>query len=137
MVIKKSTTEINYIIEFSLFFSDSVSKDFRFSIKFWNQITHIKDYRIGIQNTRIFLNAFKPLIDKIAFYLLQFPPSFRYNNKNFSYIQEILQYITSNIKVAVELRHNSWFNASDLKMLLNGQNHVLGTVYLINIYSTQ
>ncbi|MBN2155807.1 MAG: DUF72 domain-containing protein [Candidatus Lokiarchaeota archaeon] len=112
---------------------ESVPHDFRFCIKFWNQITHISDHRIGIQNLHIFLNAFQPLIEKIAYYLIQFPPSFRYDRDNFIYIHEILDKIDPDIKVSVELRHNTWFDLPNMKSLLNGKNQILGTIYLNDI----
>ncbi len=111
----------------------SVPERFKFCIKVWNQVTHIKDYGLGIQNMQLFLNAMKPIQSKVACFLLQFPPSFKKTDDHSKYIREILNSIDSEIKIAVELRDNSWFDPSVLKPLLNGKNQILGTVYLNKI----
>jgi uncharacterized protein YecE (DUF72 family) len=111
----------------------SVPESFKFSIKVWNQITHIKDYASGIKNLNLFLNAMDSLSGKIAYYLLQFPPTFKNSETNLNYVEELLSTISPEQKVAVEFRNNSWFDPSILKAVLNGKNHILGTVYLDNI----
>lgn len=111
----------------------SVPENFKFCFKVWNQITHITDFELGLKNLDLFLNAFAKYSSKISYYLLQFPPSFRNTQNNTHYLKELLCRFNSEIKVAVELRDNSWFESAILKHLLNGKNHILGTVYLDGI----
>ena len=113
--------------------ASAVPDRFQFSVKIWNQVTHIKDYGLGAQNLEMFLSATKPLSEKIGYYLLQFPPSFKQTNDHQLYLKELIRKFDPNIKVAVELRDNSWFDPMILKPLLNGRNHILGTVYLNDI----
>jgi len=111
----------------------SVPEDFKFCVKIWNGITHIKDYGLGIQNLYSFFNTLNPINDMIAYYLFQFPPSFKKTDNHIDYIKEILKKIDTEKKIVIELRDNSWFDSSLLKELINGINHILGTVYLNDI----
>jgi uncharacterized protein YecE (DUF72 family) len=113
--------------------ANSVPDSFKFCIKMWNQITHIKDYGLGMQNLHSFLKATELMSEKIAYYLLQFPPSFKNTDDHQKYIQQLLRTIGTTKKVAVELRDNSWFESNTLKSFLDGKNHILGTVYLNNV----
>ncbi len=112
---------------------NAVPDNFRFCIKVWNKITHTNDYGRGMHNLDIFLNAIKPIEKKTAYILLQFPPSFRKNDNNILYLGEILREINLDLRTAVELRHNSWFEEDTLKSVLNGKNQILTTVYLDDI----
>ncbi len=111
----------------------AVPEKFKFSVKIWNQVTHIKDYGLGAQHLESFLSALNPLSEKIAYYLMQFPPSFKHTDDHRKYIKDLLAQFDPSIKVAVELRDNSWFDPEILRQLLNGTNHILGTVYLDKI----
>jgi uncharacterized protein YecE (DUF72 family) len=113
--------------------ANSVPGNFKFCIKIWNQVTHIKDYGLGVQNLQLFLEALQPIRDKVAYYLFQFPPFFKYSEDHQKYLQLLLRTIGSGVKVAVELRDNSWFESSILKSFLDGTNHILGTVYLNDV----
>jgi uncharacterized protein YecE (DUF72 family) len=85
----------------------SVPQSFQFSVKVWNQVTHIKDYGRGAKNLERFLNATRSLSDKIANYLLQFPSSFKHTHDHQLYLKLLLSKFDSETKVAVELRDNS------------------------------
>ena len=113
--------------------ASSVPENFKFCIKAWNQITHIKDYGLAIQNLKIFFDAFQEISNKITYFLLQFPPSFRKTDNHILFLNEILKNIDPEKKVVVELRHNSWFDPIVLKPILNGKTQILGTVYLDDI----
>ncbi len=111
----------------------STAEKFKFCMKIWNQVTHVKDYGLGLENLQLFLHAMTPLSPKIAYYLLQFPPYFKKSDENVRYLKSLLSTFEVDVKVAVELRDNSWFNSEILHSFLNGSNHILGTVYLNDI----
>ncbi len=85
----------------------SVGEDFVFSIKVNREITHSGNFkRERLVN---FISNFKIIDERIEFYLLQFPPSFKYSKENLENIRDI----SAMDKIAVEFRHNSWLE-SDL-----------------------
>lgn len=96
----------------------SVKSDFRFSFKVNRQITHSGEFNQYLfQEFEARLMAIK---EYIGFILIQFPPSFKYNEKN---IKDLLS-IESAFKVAIELRNKSWYEQTILNKLSESHNIV-------------
>lgn len=85
-------------------------KEFRWSVKIHRSISHYK--KLSEESIPIFMKfrrLFEPLDTYIDFYLLQLPPSFRYNERNIEKIRFFTQNIGLGIRLAVEFRDESWF----------------------------
>ena len=117
--------------------ANRVTKDFRFIIKVWQEITHnLGDFDI---NTRVskFFQRFESLKGKILGFLFQFPPRFKYSE---SHVEEIINLVnqlpknTENLHI-FELRDDSWFIPENLTDLIDGNKFILGTTYKAGIMS--
>ena len=117
--------------------------DFKFSIKIWQAITHRGVKRknapkldtFSLEDDLIrFFARFEALSEKIAVYLLQFPPSFSHSEENSAILRTILSYIPESKRVAVELRHNSWLKHEILDRLLAEPNLTAVTSYIPKIH---
>jgi uncharacterized protein YecE (DUF72 family) len=66
-----------------------------------------------------FLSALNPLVEarKLGVILFQFPPWFTIRRKNKEYLHEVMRRCAP-LRVAVELRHNSWFDGDNAKETL-------------------
>ena len=95
---------------------------FRFSVKIWKDITHSKNYFNIREKINSFFKPFHSIQNKISIYLLQFPPNFRYTTVNLEKLQEILELLPVEIKYAIELRNNSWFDEKIIGKLNKSQN---------------
>jgi uncharacterized protein YecE (DUF72 family) len=101
--------------------------DFLFTVKLWQKFTHPKMYKeatdqeatISVQDVDIFKSSIDPLASsgKLGALLAQFPPSF----KNDSFSQQILNAVSRTFReyrLALELRHRSWSDDSNIATLL-------------------
>lgn len=80
----------------------------RWSIKVHRNITHLRRLNEkAIPTWEKFVSVFEPLEEKIDFYLFQLPPTFQFNNEA---KQRLTRFSSLSHKVAVEPRHESWFN---------------------------
>lgn len=110
---KFSTVEINNTFyrlpKKSVFetWKKQVSKDFRFSIKAPQRITHIKKLRDVEENSKYFFDIIKSLEHKLGIVLFQFHPYFK---KDLELLQNFVNILPPNIISAFEFRHESWFN---------------------------
>ena len=89
-----------------------VPDDFRFTVKLWKEITHVKDLNSNLYDIDSFLNAADGLGYKKGCLLVQFPGkiSFDYYNKVEDILQRIRQNNTgSSWYLAVEFRNPSWY----------------------------
>ena len=82
-----------------------VPRDFRFSIKAPQRITHIKKLKDVDNDAKYFIDTIKSLGNKLGIILFQFPPYFR---KNLELLQNFLNLLPKNTS-AFEFRHESWF----------------------------
>ncbi len=81
---------------------------FKFAVKVPSHVTHEgwkKDYDESVVFE--YLKAMEPMVSegRLLIHLAQFPYSFRYEEKNLTYIETIAKNINP---LAVEFRHNSW-----------------------------
>ena len=83
-----------------------VPKDFRFSVKAPQRITHMKKLKDVDEDIRNFIDIIISLGDKLGIVLFQFPPYFR---KNLELLQNFTNLFPQNITAAFEFRHESWF----------------------------
>ena len=108
----KNTTLINW--------ADSVSKDFRFSLKVPKSITHSPELNFNSENISEFMKLIGNLGDKNGCLLAQFPPSLSieaieaFKNLLNAFKQEMK---LSGWKLAIEFRHDSWYDASVHQLL--------------------
>jgi len=110
-----------------------VPQNFRYSIKVWKAITHESQTdNLEINIDHFFIN-FTPLSKMISCFLFQFPPWFKYTEKNLSTLKEILYLSPERYYYVVELRDNSWFTEKILNALLDIKKLNLVTSYLENI----
>jgi len=96
-------------------------KNFLFSIKASRFITHIKRLKSVKDAWKKFLLRAKKLEEKLGPILLQFPPSFKCDDKNFKRLEIFLNYINRNLKVAFEFRHQSWYCQKVKNILIRNQ----------------
>lgn len=121
-----NTLEINSsfykIPKFSTFekWSNEVPGHFKFTVKLWRGITHVKKLEYLSDDVANFMQAAEGLGDKRGCLLIQFPASIR--SDYFSKVEKLLQYIVEfnqpkKWQFAVEFRHNSWYHEDLYKSL--------------------
>lgn len=120
--------------------SSEVPESFRFSVKVWQKITHERNPETLEEDISVFLSTMVHLEPKISSFLLQFPASFRYSDKNIQVLLQILINFLTNKIIVIELRHNSWFTekvqeliSNIIRNLIKKTPVILGTVYLNNV----
>jgi uncharacterized protein YecE (DUF72 family) len=84
-----------------------VPRNFRFSIKASQKITHIKRLKDTSEETSYLINAIKPLGEKFGVLFFQLPP---FLQKDLPRLQGFLSALPNNVKVAFEFRHATWFD---------------------------
>ncbi len=89
---------------------------FDFSIKVNRIITHYaKLSEKSIEIFKRFKSYFKPIENKIAFWLFQMPPSFEFNETSLSRIRNFFSSL--GIKAVIEFREPSWWNEEVFEIL--------------------
>ncbi len=85
--------------------------DFRFVIKGWRQITHLKRLKDSVSFLESFFENVKELKEKLICILWQMPPSLKKNTQLLeSFLKELFKIkIAKKIFHSVEFRHKSWF----------------------------
>src|SRR5256885_2795994 len=81
-------------------------RDFRVAVKMSRYLTHIKRLRDPAEPVERFLNRAYGLGDKLGPVLLQLPPTLRFD---LDALDDVLARFPSEVKVAVEPRHASWW----------------------------
>jgi uncharacterized protein YecE (DUF72 family) len=89
--------------------------DFRFTFKLWKEITHQKNLIFKAEDVRRFKAAIELPDARKGCILVQFPPSMQSSAK--SQLQELLLVLGNDWQIAVEFRHNSWYNDAVFEML--------------------
>lgn len=85
--------------------------DFRFCPKVPQTISHARDLGLTSQDLVLFLNNIVHLREKLGCCFLQVPPHF--NHKSLGLLKRFLEtWITSKIPLAIEVRHEDFFNFS-------------------------
>lgn len=100
--------------------ANDVDNNFRFSIKLWKSVTHVKELVFNGSDVESFIKRVHYLQDKKGCMLLQFPGkiSLDYFNK----VEEILKVIsntdcTGEWNKAIELRNASWHTGETFELL--------------------
>ncbi|UCD01145.1 MAG: DUF72 domain-containing protein [Promethearchaeota archaeon] len=110
--------------------NNRVPENFRFIVKVWQKITHnLEDPDLDSYILEFF-SRLKLLGPKIARFLLQFPPWFKYSENHLQKLKSLLNQIPSVYKYIIELRDNSWYNPEILSKFIDGENLILGTTYM-------
>ncbi|MEM9848531.1 MAG: DUF72 domain-containing protein [Bacteroidota bacterium] len=81
--------------------------DFRFCPKIPQRISHSKDLGLSGDNIQRFCDAILGLKHKLGCCFMQFPPYF--DVKRLALLKKFLAAFPSTIPLAIELRHESWF----------------------------
>lgn len=94
---------------------DESPEDFRFFIKVHKYFSHNKRMQDCKEELTVFCdNISKILKEKLAGFLFQMPPSFKYSEES---LQRIIETADKNYLNVVEFRHNSWWNETVLDKL--------------------
>lgn len=93
--------------------SSEVPDDFRFSVKLWQGITHVKDLAFHKEDVMAFMKAAAETGNKKGCLLIQFPASITIHH--LTQVHGLLQLIRdtdgdNSWSRAVEFRHMSWYN---------------------------
>lgn len=99
--------------------SESVSKEFRFTFKMWKEITHCRNLSFNEGDIDRFLEAADSVYEKKGCLLIQFPPSV--GKEYFTQLNELLSSIRARKKsewsLAVEFRSRSWYDEKVFELL--------------------
>jgi uncharacterized protein YecE (DUF72 family) len=97
-----------------------VPAGFRFTFKLWREITHTKNLLFQKTNVIRFMEDIGGATKKKGCLLVQFPPSLQI--AAFGQLQELILLLkTFDWPLAVEFRHNSWYNDQVYEFLNNQQ----------------
>ncbi|HEX8460485.1 MAG TPA: DUF72 domain-containing protein [Segetibacter sp.] len=102
--------------------SNDVGEDFRFTIKLWKEITHVKQLDINLNNIDNFFSAANHIGHKKGCLLIQFPGSIKaeYSDKIEQILERIHQLDFENKwRKAVEFRSESWYTDSIFTLIKN------------------
>ena len=98
--------------------NDETPKDFGFSLKFPQKITH--DYKLDYDSSREalaqFLSGLEPLQEKIRVLVMQLPPSLEFEEAK-PRLEALSRHLPRYCRFAVEGRHESWFLSEALDFL--------------------
>jgi uncharacterized protein YecE (DUF72 family) len=92
-----------------------VPENFRFSLKFPQDISHVKMLKGTEGETQVFLERVKLLGEKLGVLLLQFPSSFGVGH--LADLEAYLEKLPKGLRYAVEVRHQSWLNPKFYSLL--------------------
>src|SRR6185437_6319133 len=84
-----------------------VDKNFRFSPKFPQVISHMKRLRNTEELTKSFYDAIELFGENLGTTFLQFPPNFA--PKSYGDFEKYIDELPKDVKVCVEFRHHGWF----------------------------
>ncbi len=93
----------------------STAADFKISLKLWRGITHEDRLKNSGDTTREFLNVVGLLQEKLGCVVIQFPGDFTSNY--FDTLDTYLGTLPSEMRFAVEIRHDSWMTPRFYDML--------------------
>ena len=91
-----------------------VSRNFIFSVKISRFLTHVKKLNQPKESWQRFINNAKYLKEKLGPVLVQLPPNLQVNLDK---LKELIRVIPARYKIALEVRHQSWFNKPVYKIL--------------------
>lgn len=99
---------------------NDVANNFKFTVKLSRDITHAKNLDFNAELLKAFMDEINHLDGQKGALLIQFPASITSNY--FDHVRKILEQIESlqndhKWDLAVEVRHNSWYNSDTYRML--------------------
>ncbi len=93
-----------------------VAAGFRFTFKLWKEISHQKGLLFKADDVRRFMEVIALPEENKGCLLVQFPPSLQVNA--LPQLKELLKVLNDfDWRVAVEFRHNSWYNDNVFELL--------------------
>lgn len=101
--------------------AEQTPPDFRFVLKLSRYLTHVRRLRDPEDPVRLFLERAAPLAAKTGPLLLQLPPTMRCDIDR---LAGVLRAFPRRWRIAVELRHQSWYT-DDVAALLHNHNAAL------------
>jgi len=125
-----STTEVNNTFyrlpnpDVARNWYSEVPEAFRFTLKLSQRITHIKRLKDVESEMARFTESTVALSEKMGPILVQLPPNFR---MNLQVLDDFLSRYTQDRMLAVEFRHESWYN-EDVYGLLRQHDAALGII---------
>lgn len=100
---------------------EMAAKDFIFTVKANQYLTHIKQLEVDDDTTAHIKNFFDDrctaLGEKLGPVLIQLPPTFRNTPTHLARIPQVAALIPPHVKIAVEFRHPSWFTDDVYRVL--------------------
>ena len=93
---------------------EQVPDEFRFSIKATQRITHIKRLNNVVEETKYLLDTSGLLGERLGVVLFQLPPNMK---KDSGRLKSFLESLPSDIRVAFEFRHETWFDDETFDLL--------------------
>lgn len=115
-----NTTEINNTFyrtpstEMTTRWASQVPSEFRFTLKLGRWITHYKKLVDCDREMEDFLRVTDPLRGNLACLLVQLAPGFQ---KNLEVLGNFLEKFSSEVPLALEFRHGSWFESETYRLL--------------------
>ncbi len=98
---------------------EQVPKNFRFSLKAPQRVTHFKRLKDTEEETKYFLEMAAVLEDQLGVILFQLPPNMK---KDLPRLESFLNQLPQQPRAAFEFRHPTWFD-DDVLDLLRSRNH--------------
>lgn len=102
---------------------NEVPTDFRFAPKMLQNVSHAENLNSVIDLAKRFYDNLSFLKEKLGPIFIQFPPNF--SPKNLNALESFLKHTPQYIRLAIEVRHPTWFQTSNfnaLKQLLENYN---------------
>ena len=110
-----------------------IPNSFRYIVKIWQKISHnLNDSELETYIFQFF-SRMAYLKEKVSMFLIQFPPWFKFSEKHYKQLTNLLKEIPSEYRYVIELRDNSWFDSELLSEIIDGSRVVLGTTYMPGI----
>jgi uncharacterized protein YecE (DUF72 family) len=100
---------------------EQVPKNFRFSLKAPQRVTHFKRLKDTEEETKYFLEMAAVLEDQLGVVLFQLPPNMK---KDLPRLDSFVNQLPQQPRAAFEFRHPTWFD-DDVLDLLRSRNHAL------------
>lgn len=102
---------------------------FIFALKMNNKITHTKEYNLNTEYLSFYFQRTSLLREKFQILLLQFPRSFKNNERTLPYLEELVNYIKSCFsgKIVMEVRNKSFFDKKGFSFLKKQDLTILET----------
>ena len=110
-----------------------VPDNFRFSMKAWQRITHIKQLKDVANDTRFMLQRVSAFGDRLGAVLFRLPPEMK---KDIKRLETLLKDLPADIPAAFQLEDPTWFD-DDVFALLRSQNRAFCVVDTDDVPASQ